>query len=292
VTQTDNEVSANWSSSVQAVATINTNGYASFRSVGTSVITGTAKLQSVENPSCRPQVFQSTAPATVFDVGATGPPYIFVGTDTNEIRANEYQVTNAAHSALPQPPGGTCCAASSDPSDSVTLTPTGNNPFTFHIGTMDQSATGGDRTLTFEYVLPDGEGTSVQLNVTAREFAYLTNNDPGNDCHLQYGTNRTYVYTVYTHPDRNAVVANDGLVGTAVEESFNPPLACMGTPQNGGLQLSGGISDNVGSLCSDSPLTCTQTTTQSLSVAGYPVRTNTLQWGSSGVVYTNNGPTQ
>jgi hypothetical protein len=31
---------------------------------------------------------------------------------------------------------------------------------------------------------------------------------------------------------------------------------------------------------------------QSLSIAGYEVRTNTLQWTSGGVTYTNDGPTQ
>ena len=84
---TDNEVSANWSSSVQAVATINTNGYASFRSVGTSVITGTAKLQSVENPSCRPQVFQSTAPANVTPT-ISGPDTVWWFNGQNPSPAN------------------------------------------------------------------------------------------------------------------------------------------------------------------------------------------------------------
>jgi hypothetical protein len=62
-----------------------------------------------------------------------------------------------------------------------------------------------DRTLTFEYKLSSGAAVSRQKMVTARKFAYLTNNDPPNQCTLGHGTDRYYTYTVYTHPDKNAV---------------------------------------------------------------------------------------
>jgi len=267
---------ASWSSSKTSIATVNSSG------IVAGVAVGSISLQAVDfyfeniageycttnTFSCPTEDWGASAPGTVFDVGAAGPGYIFVGTDTHEISANEYQVTNGAHTALPQPTGGTCCMASSDTSDSITQTPNGNNPFTFHIQTLDQSAASGDRRLTFEYNLSNGEGTSVQLNVTARKFAFLTNSSPGNSCKLAYGTARTYVYTVYTHPDKQAVVSSDGLEGTVVEETFNPALTCATITGNGGIQPGGEINDNISSGCSSAPLTCTQTSTQSISVAG------------------------
>jgi hypothetical protein len=204
--------------------------------------------------------------------------------------SNVYQVTNSAGTALPQPTGGTCCAASSEPSDTVTQIPNGNNPFTFQFETTHQSATVGDRTLTFEYDLSGGEGTSVQLSVTAREFAYLTNNTPSNTCTLGYGTNRSYVYNVYTHPDGKVVLASDGLPNVPVTESFSPAISCgtdTGNTILSGAQFTDGIAQ-----CSNKPLTCSQTVTQTISVAGFQVRTNTLTFSSSGVTYASNGPTQ
>ena len=216
----------------------------------------------------------------------TGKAYIFVGTDPNELYGNHYYATNGSGGA-PQPAGGTCCGASSDPADTVSLT----SSTTFQIQTMDQSATVGDRTLTFEYDLSDGQGTSQQMNVTAREFAYVTNPNPSNVCSLGYGTIRTYVYTVYTHPDGNPLLGSDGLSNTAVTESFSPAISCGTDTGNTILNSNAQFSDGI-AACSNKPLTCSQTVTQTLSVAGYPVRTNTLVFNSSGVTYTSNGPTQ
>lgn len=80
----------------------------------------------------------------------------------------------------------------------------------------------------------------MQLNVTGRKFAFLTNNNPSNTCKLNYSMeqSRTYVYTVYTHPDKTAVVSTDGLEGTAVEESFTPALARTSIVGNGGCWIS------------------------------------------------------
>jgi hypothetical protein len=130
------------------------------------------------------------------------------------------------------------------------------------------------------------------MNVTAREFAYLTNASPSNTCTLAYGTNRAYTYTVYTHPDHAAVLPTDGVDGTAVTESFNPSLTCETITGKGSLNANAQIIDNISSGCSSAPLTCTQTSTQTVSVAGYQVRTNTLEWTSVGVTYTSDGPTQ
>ena len=238
---------------------------------------------------CLFQSSQPTLPSTVFDVGVYGKNYILVGSDPNVLLANQFQVTNSAHDNAPQPPGGTCCAASSDSSDKITQVP-GDNPPSFQFETADQSSVVGDRTLTFEYDLSNG-GTAVQVNVTARKFAYLTNNNPSNTCTLKYGTNRSYVYNVYTHPDRQPIAPGIAQ-GTAVTESFNPALTCQTITGNGSLNGNAQIIDQISSGCSNTPLTCSQTSTQSISVAGYPVRSNKLQWTSTGVTYTNNGPTQ
>ena len=152
-------------------------------------------------------------------------------------------------------------------------------------------ATVGDRTLTFEYKLSNGDATSVPVNVTARKFAYLTNNSPSNTCNLPYGTNRNYVYSVYTHPDGQPITGGIAQ-GTPVTESFSPALTCETGIGNTTLGPNSGFTDNITSLCSSKPLTCTQKSTQTLSVDGYTVRTNTLQWTSTGVSYTNNGPKQ
>jgi hypothetical protein len=131
----------------------------------------------------------------------------------------------------------------------------------------------------------------VQLNVTAREFAYLTNSNPSNACTLGYGTKRSYVYNVYTHPDGKVVLGTDGLSNTPVTESFSPAVSCGTDTGNTILNTNAQFTDCI-AQCSNQPLTRSQTVTETISVAGYPVRTNTLQFSSGGVIYTSNGPTQ
>lgn len=278
-----------WSSANSAIAQV-TTGHVKGISPGFTTGSASGLVTEGNGSYCTVVPVEVTAPITVFDVGAFGKTYIFVGADPSVLRSNRYQVANSAGTAVAQPPGGTCCADSSDPSDTVTLV-AGQNPPEFQFQTGDQSGGAGDRTLTFEYDLPDGEGTSVQLNVTARKFAYATNSNPGNLCGLGYGTNRTYVYTVYTRPDHAAVTGDDA-EGAVVTENFNPPLTCVTGTGNGTLGVNGQFSDTVSSACSSKPLTCSQTSTQTLGVAGYLVRTNTLQWTSTGVTYTNGGPNQ
>jgi len=143
-----------------------------------------------------------------------------VGADPNELYGNRYEVTNKSGTGPAQPPGGTCCAASSSPSDTVATV--GQNPPTFQFTTLVQSATPGDRILTFEYSL-NGQGVSQQMNVTARQFAFVTNNSPSNTCTLGHGTIRSYVYKVFTRPDETAILSTDALSNTAVTETFSAP---------------------------------------------------------------------
>jgi hypothetical protein len=218
-----------------------------------------------------------------------GNPFVFVGTNSNIVAANSFYATNGS-GGNPQPSGGTVSATSSDSND--TLQATQGNPPVVKVTTTDQSTTNLDRTLTFTYTVTGCGSMSRSMSVTARQFAYLNNNNPSNTCTLGYGTDQTYIYTVYTHPDRTAVEANSGLSGTPVTESFNPSVQCGAVTSPGALDANGLLADHIASGCSTSPLTCTWSTTQAIKVAGYQVRTNTLNFTSSGVVYTNNGPNQ
>ena len=101
-----------------------------------------------------------------------------------------------------------------------------------------------------------------------------------------------YTYTVYTHPDGGAIDGDSGLNEAKVTETFNPPLTCGQHTGDGGLNMNGQFADHISSGCSSSALTCSNTTTQSIGVAGAQVRTNSLVWSSSGVSYTSNGPTK
>jgi hypothetical protein len=248
---------------------------------------------------------EETLPITVFDVGVGGRNYILVGSDSHVTAANQFQFTNQAQNGPPQPPNGTCCAASSDPSDIVTqIEGPPNNLYDFQFQTTDQSTTVGDRTLTFEYDLSDGEATSVQVNVTAREFAYVTNPSPSNSCQAsggKYGYSYTYVYTPYTHPDGQPISA--GIAeGAPVTETVTPQVggtACTGAAVTGSGSLNGsGEFQDLIQLCSNAPIpACDKKYTQVIQIAGYPrttlgVRTNTLEFTNTQVIYTSQGPTQ
>jgi len=187
-------------------------------------------------------------------------------------------------------PGGTLKATSSDTSDTANIV-TGPQPDAQFTTTV-KSAQAGDRTLTLAYTSPDGQSYTQKFSVTALQFAFLTNSTPSNTCGLAYGTNRIYIYTVNADPGQQAVNGTMSLGGTAATESFNPALTCGQYTGNGSLNANGQLLDKVFSVCSSAPLTCSDTTTQSLSVAGYPVRTNSLAWTSTGINYTSNGPTQ
>jgi hypothetical protein len=186
------------------------------------------------------------------------------------------------------PTGGTFTETSSASGD--TFTPVKQNGPGWVVNTTTQSTKTGDRTLTIKYIV-NGQANSGLLNVTARQFAYLTNTSSGNVCTLGYGTKQVYTYTPYTHPDMIAVQAGIGLSGTAVTESFNPQPPAGTVTGSGGLDANSQFSDTI-AYCSTSPLTGSTTVTQTLSIEGYQVRQNTLKYGSSGVTYTSLGPTQ
>jgi hypothetical protein len=159
------------------------------------------------------------------------------------------------------------------------------------VHTTTASAAPADRTITVTYTV-SGQGTVTRkLTVTARQFAYVTNNSPSNTCTLGYGTTQLYAYTPYTHPDKTAVPAGIGLSGTAVPETFNPQPPAGTVTGDGSLNANSQFGDRI-SYCSSSPLTISTTITQTLSIEGYQVRQNTLKYSSAGVTYTNLGPTQ
>lgn len=151
-TQYNYTSSASWSSSNGAVAAVKA-GLVTGVNAGSLILTASIdqepneELCQSENdgaPTC-PETLVSAppAPGNIFQFVVTGKSYIFVGTDPNELYGNHYYATNGSGGA-PQPAGGTCCGASSAPSDSVSLI----GATTFQIETPDQSTTGGDRTLT------------------------------------------------------------------------------------------------------------------------------------------------
>jgi hypothetical protein len=234
-----------------------------------------------------PQQTQNQVPVFKFQI--SGNAFIFVGTDPNIVSANSYYATNGSGGS-PQPAGGILSATSSDSKDTFQITQ-GNLPVA-KVSTSDQSANNLDRTLTFKYALSGGDSVSQLMKVTARQFAWDTNNNPNNVCTLGYGTDLTYTYTVYTHPDKTAVDGNSGLSGTPVTEAFNPAIGCGTVTGGGSLNTNGQFTDHVASICSSTPLTCSLTTTQTLSVAGYQVRQNQLVFSTTGVSYTNKGPFQ
>ena len=158
------------------------------------------------------------------------------------------------------------------------------------VNTTTQSTSSGDRKITVTYTV-SSQQTTQSLNVTARQFAYATNNSASNTCTLGYGTKYLYTYTPYTHPDHAAAQPGIGLSNTAVTESFNPqPPSGAGTG-NGNLDSNSQFTDRI-EYCSTSPLTFSTSVTQKLFIEGYQVRQNLLTYSSSGVSLTNQGPTQ
>jgi hypothetical protein len=295
---TQYNLSGTWSSNNTAVATVGgSSGLVTGVSAGSpriSVYVDNLPVQAgyiCTGPlGCPTTTFADSPSGTVLSVYVDGKSYIFVGNDANELFANRFRMYgDSGFTEDPQPTGGTSSASSSDTSDAITQF--NQHPPGFQFQSSDQSSAAGDRTLTFTYAL-NGQSTSAHQSVTARKFAYLTNDNPSNQCTTTYGTLRDYTYTVYTHPDHAAVLPGDNLQGTAASENFNPTLVCQTIQGNGNLNANGQLIDHISSGCSNSPLTCTQTSTQTIGVAGYLVRTNTLQWTSSQVAYTNGGPTQ
>ncbi len=207
---------------------------------------------------------------------------IFVGTDTNLSAANSIYATV-------NPTGGTFTETSSATSDTFTPVTAGGPGWV--VKTTTQSSNNGDRKLTVTYAVTGQGQVSRSLNVTARQFAYATNNSPSNTCTLGYGTTYTYLYTPYTHPDRTAVQPNIGLTGTAVTENFNPSPPAGTVTGNGSLDANSQFSDRL-SYCSTTPLTLSTTVTQTISIESFQVRQNLLTYSSAGIALTNQGPTQ
>ena len=125
--ESDYTSQASWWSDHNSIMTVNT-GMVTGHSPGTANISAFASNVPVYNPNfcCESCLYCDTgvgggSPGTTFQFVVSGNPFIFVGTDPNIISANTYFATNGNGSS-PQPPGGTCCGASSDTSDGVAVT--------------------------------------------------------------------------------------------------------------------------------------------------------------------------
>lgn len=285
-----------WSSTNSSVASVTNTGHVSCLAGGTATIGASMNYDNYyytgpyNGNQCVAEPFTpqtgSGGNMTVIDMGVSGNPFIYVGSDSNMVLANIFYVQNHALTGAPTPSGGTASASSSDPHDTFKYNQ-GNVP-TVVVTTPDKSTSLLDRTLTFTYTV-SGNSASVSKSVTAREFAYLGNDNPSNTCSLGYGTDRTYTYTVYTEPDKAA--ADPSVEGTAVAETFSPSVPCGTVTGDGALNQNAQFSDHV-AYCGSVPLTCSGSTKQTLKVGGFQVRTNTLTFSSTGVGYGSNGPTQ
>lgn len=283
--------STHWSSNNTSVATIQTIGQSSPGlmtnvAVGTATITGWF-LDDAPTPSCESGLCNQTeyivqGPANVM-LMVQGNEFnsIFVGADPNLSGANSIFATVS-------PTGGTFTEASSVSAD--TFTPVQSGGPGWVVTTNTQSASVNDRVLTFTYTA-EGQTVEQQLTVTARQFAYATNNSPSNTCTLGHGTTFLYTYTPFTHPDHIAVQPSLGLTGTKVSESFNPLPPSGTVTGSGSLAADSTFTDKL-SYCSTSALTSQPTVTQSISIEGFQVRQNSLQYSSSGIALTSQGPTQ
>jgi len=243
-----------------------TSGYTSLVAVGTA--NGLVNV-NVPNTNIRlycPDVeYSPTQSVSVIYLQVQGNQYssIFVGTDPNLAPANSIFATVS-------PTGGTFTEVSSASGDTFANVTSGGPGWV--VNTTTQSASTGDRAITVKYAV-SGEGqVSRSLQVTARQFAFATNNSPSNTCELGHGYLYKYVYTPYTHPDKAAVQAGIGIDGTAVPESFNPQLPAAWSTGTGALDANSQFQDYLG-VCSTSPLSISSTTTtRTISIEGYQVR--------------------
>ena len=289
----DYMLSTSWDTGNHAIATASR---AVITGVGvgstTNFAQGTLTIGGIRSRQCPPNQVNPSGNACVGSLvfNGTANDFIFVGTDPNILSANTYFLTLASGT----PTGGTYGGSSSDTNDKVTLTWDSElNMEKATIQTTDQSTAVGDRTLTFTYTPPSCGAISLVKKVTARQFAWVTNNSPGNICNLGYGWQYTYFYTPYTHPDGLVVPGEGLLTGTATGEVFNPTtISCGNKPGNSSLDANSQFQDNI-ELCSTQPLpVCSSTNTQTLSIAGYTVRTNSLTIANTGLTYTSEGPTK
>ncbi|HKO04651.1 MAG TPA: hypothetical protein VJW51_07865 [Candidatus Acidoferrales bacterium] len=275
----------NWSTGNTSIATVDSYGTHSGVSVG-STRSFTHGLLNNNNPIryCPLTGFEPSGGDCVIQLMLQGNQYnsLFVGSDPNLAAANSIFATVS-------PSGGTFTTTSSASGDTFTPVTTGGPGWV--VGTTTQSANLRDRTITVTYAVSGQGSVSQSLSVTARQFAYATNNTPSNTCTLGYGTAYLYAYTPYTHPDGTAVQAGIGLTNTAVTESFNPQPPAGTVTGSGSLDANSQFYDKL-VYCSSSPLSSYPTVTQTISIEGYQVRQNSLTYSSAGVGLTSNGPTQ
>jgi hypothetical protein len=276
----------NWSTGDTAIATVDSYGNQTGAGVGSTTSQTSGCLQSNdEHEKCPNLCYKPQGPTNVIQLQIQGNQYnsIFVGTDPNLATANSIFVANYS------PTGGTFTESSSATAD--TFTPVTSGGPGWVVQTTTQSTNPGDRTLTVSYAVSGMGQVSRSLGVTARQFAYTTNNSPGNICSLGYGSKYVYTYTPFTHPDKTAVQAGIGLTNTAVTENFNPQPPAGTVTGSGWLDANSQFTDTL-AYCSTSPLSSSPNVTQTILIEGYQVRTNLLTYSSSGIALTNQGPTQ
>jgi hypothetical protein len=274
-----------WGTANTGIATANYYGTHTGVGVGSTTSQTSGHLQIQHNIThCTLDLVTPRGACNTIKLVLQGNQYnsLFVGTDPNLSGANSIFATVS-------PTGETFTTTSSASGDTFTPVTTGGPGWV--VNTTTQSTNSGDRKITVTYTVTGQGSVTTSLNLTARQFAYATNNTPSNTCTLGYGSKYVYIYTPYTHPDKAAVQPGIGLTGTAVTESFNPQPPAGTVTGDGALNANSQFADTL-AYCSTSPLSSYPTVTQTISIAGYQVRQNSLAYSSAGVTLTSQGPSQ
>ncbi|HJT70879.1 MAG TPA: hypothetical protein VJ731_11815 [Terriglobales bacterium] len=276
-----------WSSSLTSVATINGTGYARFVSPGTSTITALAKLQSVQNPSCRPQTYQAQAPTNVVPtVNLQGNNYIYIGHDP--------QVTQHINGfyASGTPSGGTYSWSTTDSSVSFD----NNASATVHVTATKYSGGTNDTPITVNYSYNSKAASPRTINVTKREFYYLAGDSKllysNYSGPSMYGYLYYVYYKVFTHPDHNQVTDGEGVGASEnLTQTFCSPCNISLSTGSATLTSNNQVQDML-KLTNSTPLPpdLQITDNQDLFVGGLYVRSNGLTFTANDVTISSDGP--
>ena len=280
-----------WSSTYTNIATVGTYGLGTGMSPGQTTFNDYYTYSVYNSDWCAYDpfcpynglVFGTSYEPVVPTLSLQGNPHnsLFVGTDTHLVPPNSIFATVS-------PAGGAFTETSSASGDTFTNVQSGGPGWVVH--TTTQSTSTGDRNITVHYTV-NGQTASQSQSDTARQFAYATNDSPGNICSLGYGSKYVYTYTPYTHPDKVAVQSDLSLDGTPVTESFNPQPPAGAITGSGWLNGNNQFTDTL-AYCSTTPLSSSPTVTQTLSIEGYQVRQNSIAFSSTGIALTSQGPAQ
>lgn len=214
-----------------------------------------------------------------------GNAFIFAGTDSTATQFNLEQ-------AQGNPTGGTFTWSATG--NSVTFNPNGVSSASITTLTAPTpSKSTNDTTITVKYQASgSSESATATKQITALKFEFLEGpststinfNGP-----TEFGYDTTATYVIHTFPGEQPMPS--GFDGITVTENVSGCSACVTGP--GGTNANSNIVDDLHALSSQPlPPAFSITASQTISVGGFLVRNNTLNYTAQGVTITNNGPTQ